>query len=109
MQSVFEDLYNKNKYVVKIYTDDSDWTIYMFQNKHIQLDIQTPNLLTSSYIDIPTVIDYIESHNGSIKIKYTFYYDGYESYKAMMEAVINKIKVHYTEKCIIVKNKFYYH
>ncbi len=57
MQPVFEDLYNHNKYVIKIYTDDSDWTIFMFQNKHIQLDIQTPNSLTSSYI----VIDYIES------------------------------------------------
>jgi hypothetical protein len=24
IQSLFEDLYNKNKYVIKIYTDDSD-------------------------------------------------------------------------------------
>lgn len=108
MPCLFEDLYNNNKYVIKFYSDNSDWTIYMFANKHIQLDIQTPNSLTSSYIDIATVIDYVESHDGTIKIKYTFYYNGWESYKPMIEGLINKIKVHYAEKCIIIKNKFYY-
>ena len=105
---LFENLYNNNKYLIKIYTHDSDWTIYMFKNKHIQLDIHTPNSLTSSFIDIATVIDYIESHKGPIRIKYTYYYDDYQSYKNMIEELISKIRVYYADKCIILKNKFYY-
>jgi hypothetical protein len=105
---LFQDVYKNNKYLIKISsTNTNNWVIYMFKNKDIQLDVQTVHSLTSSYIDIDTLIDYIEK-TDSIKIKYTFYYDDYENYRTLIHNLLDKIKMHYVDKNIIIKNKFYY-
>lgn len=104
---LFEDLYKNNKYLIKIYSPDTNWVIYIYKNKHIQLDVQTVNSLTSSYIDVNALVDHIEKVDN-IKIKYTFYYDDYENYRNLISNLLNKIKTHYVDKNIIIKNKFYY-
>jgi hypothetical protein len=111
IQLLFEELYKKNKYVITIYnTIDNDWIIYMFKNERIQLDIQTPTSLSSSYIDINQALDYIEKQESSIKIKYTYYDDDYKHYSELIQEVLENIKTHYAKhnKEIIIKRKFYY-
>jgi hypothetical protein len=95
----FEELYHANKYVIKIYnTVDSNWCIYMFKNKHIQLDIQTPNSLSSKYIQISDVVQYI------------CYYDDFEEYKKTLGDILTKIQVYYQDKGkqIHIKYKMYW-
>jgi hypothetical protein len=111
IQLLFEELYRNNKYLIKIYnTTDNNWVIYMFKNQHIQLDLQTPSSLSSSYIDIKDALEYIEKQESSIKIKYTYYYDDYEHYRQLMQEVLENIKTYYAQhnKEIIIKRKFYY-
>ena len=111
IQSLIEELYKNNKYLIKIYnTIDNNWTIYMYKNQHIQLDIQTPNSLASSHIDIKKALEYIENQNSSIKFKYTYYYDDYEAYSKMMQNLLENIQAYYAQKDkeIIIKRKFYY-
>jgi hypothetical protein len=110
IQDLFEKLYKNNKYVIKIYnTNDNDWVIYMFKNECIQLDIQTPSSLSSSYIDITQALEYIENQESSIKIKYTYHND-YKHYNQLIQEVLENIKSHYAKhnKEIIIKRKFYY-
>jgi hypothetical protein len=105
---VFQELFENNKYLIKIYNNDANWVIYMFKNKKIQLDIHTPQSLTSSYIDIPKMLEYIESLHSELKIKYTYHYDDYEHYKKTIDSILEKIKAHFSSKSIVIKNKFYY-
>jgi hypothetical protein len=111
IQELLEELYKNNKYLIKFYnTVDNNWTIYMYKNQHIQLDIQTPSSLSSSYIDTDKALQYIENQESSIKIKYNYYYDDYEAYIKLIENILENIKAYYLQKDkeIIVKRKFYY-
>lgn len=107
---LFETLVTSNKYLINISNMvNRDWTIYIYKNKYIQLDIQTPNSLTSKHIDIQKMIDYIEKEDN-IKIKFTCYYDDFSSYNKLMMIVLNEIQEHYFQnnKNITIKYKTYY-
>lgn len=110
--SYFQDLYDNNKYLIKIYnTIDANWVIYMFKNQHIQLDTQTNNSLKSTHIDIQTIVEYISNQNSDIKIAYTCYYDDFEEYKAKISCILNKIKSYYDlegKKEIKIKYRIYW-
>jgi len=107
----FQDLYNTNKYLVKIYnTIDNVWKIYIFKNNHIQVDIQTPSSLTSKHIDVETMVEYITSQDSDIKISYTCHHDDFEEYQKKMQAVLENIKAYYANKgkTIHIKQKTYW-
>ena len=107
---LFEVLFSSNKYVINISnTVNKDWTIYMYKDKYIKLDLQTSDALTSREIDVKNMIDYIETEDD-IKIKFTCYYDDFTSYNKLMICILNKIQRYYFEhnKNIIIKYKSYY-
>ena len=109
--NLIKELHECNKYLIKIYnTIDNNWCIYIYKNKHIQLDIQTSNSLFSKYIDIEKVIEYIENQNSDIKISYTCCYDDFEEYKTCIENILDKLKTYYASqnKTIHTKFKMYY-
>ena len=82
----------------------------MFKNHHIQVDIQTPNSLSSKYIDVEKIVEYIDNEESDIKISYTCYYDDFEEYKNKLQSILEKIKQFYEKrgKTILIKYKVYW-
>ena len=110
--NLLEELYATNKYLIKIYnTANADWTIYMFKDQHIQVDIQKPNSLSSFHIKAPEIMDYIEREMENpashIKIKYSYHYDDLPEYIIKIKDILQKIKTYYAEnnKTVILKPK----
>jgi hypothetical protein len=98
IKELFETLYISNKYLITITnTSNNKWQIYIYKNQHIQLDIQTSKSLTSQYIDISKLIEYIENE-PKVKIKYVCYYDDFKSYNKMMVYILNEIQLHYSKE-----------
>jgi hypothetical protein len=113
--SLFEELCNTNKYFIKIYnTDNNNWIIYVFNNKNIQVDLHTPNSLTSKYIKAVEIIDYIEQEMNNplskIKIIYTYSFDDLPEYLTNIQDILTRIKTYYAEnnKIVILKPKCRY-
>lgn len=110
IKDLFETLYSSNKYLITITnTANNQWQIYLYKNEHIQLDIQTTKSLTSQYIDISKLIEYIENEQ-EVKIKYVCYYDDFKSYNKIMIYILNEIQLYYSKinKNIIVKYESYH-
>jgi hypothetical protein len=107
---LFESLYNNNKYLVKIYNKiNREWTIYIYKNQHIQIDINYPIILNQK-INIEEMIKYIEDDsNKELNISYVVYYDDNNEYKENMKDIFEKIKNYYLEynKIINIKCKMY--
>jgi hypothetical protein len=98
IKELFETLYISNKYLITITnTANNKWQIYIYKNQHIQLDVQIPNALTSQYIDISKLVEYIENE-PEVKIKYVCYYDDFKLYNKMMIYILNEIQLHYSKE-----------
>lgn len=110
IKELFELLYQSNKYCITI-KDHTDykWNIFIYKNKHIQLDLQHPNGLTIERIDVDKMIEYIDD-TSEIKIKYTCMYDDFYKYNKSMMCILNQIQKYYFEKNknIIIKYKTFY-
>jgi hypothetical protein len=106
----FDELFKNNKYLIKIYsTVDNAWCIYIHKSQHIQIDIQTSNSLTTKYIDVATLVQYIDSPKLDIKLSYTCYYDDHEEYRKTIECILEKIKDYYAAKDKVIHIKFKIH
>ena len=107
---LFETLFQSNKYLIKITnTINNNWQIFLYKNKHIQLDIQTENSLNSQYIDLHKLLEIIDNED-SMKISYTCYYDDFKNYNKMMAYIMNEIQSYYfhKNKKVVIKYKTYY-
>ncbi len=109
IEELFHDLHKTNKYLLRISnTSDNGWTFYMFKNSKIQMDIQTPNSLRSSYVDVDTIVEKIEEldMNGDVKIMYVCHFDDFENYKSLMQTILENIKEYYAARGRIIHIKF---
>jgi hypothetical protein len=110
IKELFKTLYEHNKYSITIKDHTNyKWNIFIHKNKHIQLDVQTPNALTSQQIDIDKMIEYIDG-TSDIKIKYTCMYNDFYNYNKSMMYILNQIQQKYFEKDknITIKYKTFY-
>jgi hypothetical protein len=110
IQELFETLYEGNKYLITIKDSGKhSWEAFLYKNKHIQLDLQTPDALISQHIDIPKLLEYIDN-TENVKIKYTCVYDDFKSYNKLMSFILGEIQKNYLQinKTIVVTYKTYY-
>jgi hypothetical protein len=110
INELFQTLYENNKYCITIKDHvNCKWNIFIYKNKHIQLDLQMPNALVSERIDINKMIEYIDG-TPEVKIKYTCMYDDFYNYNKSMMYILNQIQKYYFEKNqnIIITYKTFY-
>lgn len=110
IEELFTELYKNNKYLIKI-TDKTNnkWTIYIYKNEHIQIDINTPSTLLASKINVEQMMKYLNEDNSNIKISYNYYYDDYTEYITRINDLIEKIKTYYinNNRNIIIRRRVY--
>ena len=109
IEELFTELYKNNKYLIKIKNKThNNWTIYIYKNEHIKIDIDEPISLTSYKINIEQMINYINEDNSDIKISYNYHYDDYKEYIDNINDLIEKIKNNYeNKKNIIIRRRVY--
>ncbi len=110
IEELFTELFQINKYLIKISNKTHcNWTIYIYKNEHIQIDINTEKSLSAHKIDIANMVKYILEDLTPIKITYTCYHDDYVEYNKSISEIIEKIEKNLNDikKPIIIKHKVY--